>query len=153
MGAALKIQTLGLRLPAFSSPVANYVSAVRTGNLLYLSGVGPVTFEGTLVTGRVGDEIGANEAKDAARLVGLQILATLQHELGSLDRVRKIVKILGMVNCAPNFTEMPLVLDGCSDLLVEVFGREIGAHARSAVGVSELPFHLCLEVELIAEIG
>ena len=132
-------------------PVANYVPAVRSGNLLYLSGLGPLSKDGLLITGKVGSEVLLPEAREAARLVALGLLSTVRDELGSLNRVSRIVKILGMVNCAPGFNQMPAVIDGCSDLLMDVFGPSVGAHARSAVGMAELPFDIPVEIEMIVE--
>jgi enamine deaminase RidA (YjgF/YER057c/UK114 family) len=126
--------------------------AVRTGNLLFLAGHGPYDVDGSLRTGKVGSDLTLDEARDAARLVGLNLLHTIRHELGSLDRVTRVVKVLGMVNCAPGFNQTPLVVDGCSDVLVEIFGKAIGSHARSAVGMAELPFDIPVEVEMICEV-
>ncbi|MDQ1508079.1 MAG: hypothetical protein QOD57_5806 [Actinomycetota bacterium] len=151
MGAEERVKALGIELPAGSSPVGNYVSAVRSGSLLFLAGHGPLRADGAMVQGKVGHDLDVAAAKDAARLVGLSLLTTLRRELGSLDEVERIVKVLGMVNCAPGFNHTPAVIDGCSDLLVEVFG-EAGRHARSAVGMAELPFDIPVEIELIAEV-
>jgi len=105
------------------------------------------------VTGKVGTDLDLDDARRAARLVALNLLATLRRELGSLDAVRRVVKVLGMVNCSPGFNQMPAVIDGCSDLLVAVFGDEIGRHARSAVGMAELPFGIPVEIEMVVEVG
>lgn len=142
---------LGIELPAPSDPRGAYVPAVRTGNLVYLSGAGPVRPDGTFVVGKVGRDLDLAEAKAAARLVGLQLLASLRRELGSLDRVDRLVKVLGMVNCAPGFNQTPPVIDGCSELFVEVFGEQ-GRGARSAVGMAELPFDIAVEVEAIVAV-
>jgi len=152
MGGEERLRTLGIELPAGSPPVGNYLSAVRSGSLLFLAGHGPVRADGTMVQGKVGRDLDVAAAKDAARLVGLGLLATMRRELGSLDDVRRIVKVLGMVNCAPGFNQTPAVIDGCSDLLIEVFG-ESGRHARSAVGMAELPFDIAVEIELVAEVN
>ena len=152
MSADLRLIELGLLLPPPFPPAGSYVAAVRTGSLLYLSGAGPVRADGGFVTGKVGDTVDLATAVEAARLTALQLLAVMQHELGSLDRVRRIVKTLGMVNCAPGFNRTPQVIDGCSDLLIEVFG-DAGRGARSAVGMAELPFDISVEIELIAEIA
>jgi enamine deaminase RidA (YjgF/YER057c/UK114 family) len=133
-------------------PVGNYVAAVRTGNLLFLAGHGPVRVDGTMVTGKVGADLDLAAARDAARLVALNLVTTVRRELGSLDAVGRIVKVLGMVNCAPGFTQTPAVIDGCSDVLVEIFGEDVGRHARSAVGMAELPFNIAVEIEMIVEI-
>ncbi|GAA3920472.1 RidA family protein [Actinoplanes auranticolor] len=113
----------------------------------------PEAIAGSLVRGKVGADVTAEQAREAARLTGLFLLSTLRAELGSLDRVTSVLKVFGMVNCAPGFTATPAVIDGCSDLLVRVFGRETGAHARSAIGVAELPFDICVEIEMIVAAG
>jgi enamine deaminase RidA (YjgF/YER057c/UK114 family) len=146
-----RLVDLGLELPEPFPPAGSYVGAVRTGSLLYLSGAGPVRADGTFITGRVGRDIDLDGAVEAARLTGLQLLAALNGELGSLDRVRRIVKTFGMVNCAPGFNRTPQVIDGCSNLLIDVFG-DAGLGARSAVGMAELPFDIAVEIELIAEV-
>ena len=145
-----RLAATGIRLPSAPRPAAQYVPCVRSGNLLYVSGQGPATAEG-FVTGKVGQTIDEAAAKHAARLTGLAILSVVRHELGSLDRVRRVVKLLGMVNAAPGFNRMPWVIDGCSELFVEVFG-DAGRHARSAVGVAELPFDIPVEIEAIFEV-
>lgn len=146
-----RLVELGLQLPEPRPPAGNYVAAVRTGSLLYLSGSGPVRPDGSLVTGKVGDTIDTDTAVEAARLTGLQLLAIMRRELGTLDRVKQVVKTLGMVNCASGFNRTPYVIDGCSDLLVEVFG-DAGRGARSAVGMAELPRDIAVEIELIVEV-
>ena len=128
-----------------------YVPAVRTGDLLFLSGAGPVRADGSVVVGKVGRDLDVDEGRQAARLVGLQHLAILRAELGSLDAVKRVVKILGMVNCAPGFNRTPRVIDGWSELFIEVFG-DAGRGARSAVGMAELPFDIAVEIEVIVEI-
>jgi len=149
--AESKLQDLGIELPAPSSPVANYVNAVRTGNLLFLAGKGPSLPDGSYITGKVGQELTVEEGREAARLVGIAQLAVLKAELGDLNKVKRIVKVLGMVNCGPEFTQHPQVINGFSDLMVEVFGEK-GKHARSAVGMNALPMDIAVEVELIVEI-
>ena len=151
MSADQRLVELGLELPEPFPPAGSYVAAVRTGSLLYLSGAGPVRADGSFVTGKVGDTVDLEAAAEAARLTALQLLAVMQRELGSLDKVRKIVKTLGMVNCAPGFNRTPQVIDGCSNLLIDVFG-DAGRGARSAVGMAELPFDICVEIELVAEV-
>lgn len=146
-----RLASLGISLPAAPPPVASYVNAVRTGNLVFLSGKGPLDEEGRRPAGRVGVELTVAQGYRYARSTGLALLAALRAELGSLDRVRRIVKVLGMVAAPPEFGDHPKVIDGCSDLLVEVFG-EAGRHARSAVGVSSLPFSTPVEIEMIVEI-
>ena len=148
-----RLKELGIELPSPQSPAANYVPAVRTGNLLYLAGVGPAKREdGTTPTGKVGAELTKEEGYEAARLVCMNILSRLRAELGDLDRVVRVVKLLGMVNATEDFTEHPAVINGCSDLLVEVFG-ERGKHARSAVGMQSLPFGIPVEIEAIVEVA
>ena len=146
-----RLKSLGLRLPEPAAPVGNYVGAVRTGNLVFVSGHGPF-MDGKLVhVGRVDTQIGVAEARDAAQLVMLNGLRSLRDEIGSLDRVVRIVKLLGMVNSDPSFTRQPEVIDGASDLLVKIFGAA-GAHARSAVGMVALPLNIPVEIELIVEV-
>ena len=148
-----RLKELGIELPSPQSPAANYVPAVRTGNLLYLAGVGPAKrSDGTTPSGKVGAELTKEEGYEAARLVCLNILSRLRAELGDLDRVARVVKLLGMVNATKDFTEHPAVINGCSDMLVEVFG-ERGKHARSAVGMGSLPFGIPVEIEAIVEVA
>jgi enamine deaminase RidA (YjgF/YER057c/UK114 family) len=146
-----RIEELGIMLPRPAAPVANYLSCVRSGNLLHVGGHGPVGATG-VVHGKVGSDLTIEEGRAAARLTALQLVATMQHELGDLDRVRRIVKVFGMVNVAPGFDNTPAVIDGCSDLLVDIFG-DAGRHTRSAIGMAELPFGIAVEIELIAEVG
>lgn len=146
------LQALGLELPPASVPAANYVNAVRTGQLLFLSGVGPMRPDGSFVTGKVGATLTAEEGYEAARLTGLVMLANIRAELGSLDRVRRAVKVLGMVNADPGFGAMPRVINGFTDLFVAVFG-DAGRAARSAVGMASLPFQIAVEVEMVLEIA
>lgn len=151
MSAEARVKELGLVLPPAPKPVATYVPCVRVGNLLYVSGHGPLRPDRTLVTGRVGAELNESQGRDAARVVGLAMLATLQAQLGTLDRVVRLIKTLGMVNSAPDFLNHPQVINGFSDLMVEVFG-ESGKGARSAVGMGPLPGNIAVEVEAIFEI-
>jgi enamine deaminase RidA (YjgF/YER057c/UK114 family) len=147
-----KLKELGITLGPVSSPVANYVNAVRTGNLLFLAGKGgPPGPDGKRPKGKLGREFTVEQGYQHARATGLEILAVLQHELGSLDKVRRVVKVLGMVNAVPEFEDHPKVINGCSDLLVEVFG-ERGKHARSAVGMGSLPMQIPVEIEVIVEV-
>ena len=148
MSAEKKLRELGIRLGPVTPPVANYVNAVRAGNLLFLAGKGP----GGGASGIVGKDLTVEQAYGHARSVGLNLMAVMQHELGSLDRVKRIVKVLGMVNAVPGFGEQPKVINGCSDLFVEVFG-ERGRHARSAVGMGSLPNNIPVEIEVIVEVG
>jgi len=146
-----RIYERGIVLPTGAPPAGLYSPAVRTGNLVYLSGAGPTRPDGSVVTGKVGSDVDLATARDAARLTGLQLLAKLRAEIGSLDQVVRVVKVLGMVNCAPGFNRTPAVIDGCSELFIEVFG-EPGRGARSAVGMAELPFDICVEIEAIVEV-
>jgi enamine deaminase RidA (YjgF/YER057c/UK114 family) len=152
VSAEKRLKQLGIDLGTVSAPVANYVNAVRTGNLLFLAGKGPRAVNGVRPQGKVGREYTAEEAYQHARTVGLDLLAVMRQELGSLDKVKRVVKVLGMVNAVPEFADHPKVINGCSDLLVEVLG-EAGKHARSAVGMGSLPMGIPVEVECIVEIG
>jgi enamine deaminase RidA (YjgF/YER057c/UK114 family) len=151
VSAETRLKKLGIDLGPVSAPVANYVNAVRTGNLLYLSGKGPRAVNGKRPQGKVGREYTAEEAYQHARTVGLDLLAVMKSELGSLDKVVRVVKLLGMVNAVPEFQDHPKVINGCSDLLVEVLG-EAGKHARSAVGMGSLPMGIPVEIEVIVEV-
>ncbi len=146
-----KLKTLNIELPAVKAPIANYVHAVRTGNLLYLSGKGPSDANGNSITGKVGRDLTIEQGQKAARSVAITQIAVLKNELGDLSRVKRIMKVLGMVQCEDTFTEQPKVMNGFSDLMVEVFGEK-GKHARSAVGMSSLPGNIAVEVELIVEV-
>lgn len=146
-----RLAELGITLPPVSAPIANYVNAVRSGNLVFLAGKGPRRPDGSNVTGKVGRDLTLEEGYAAARLTGINQLAALRAELGDLRRVRRIVKVLGLVNCEASFTEHPRVVNGFSDLMVEVFG-EAGKHARSAVGAPSLPGDIAVEVEMIVEV-
>ena len=148
MSAERKLKELGITLAPVTPPVANYVNAVRTGNLLFLAGKGPAGG----VAGIVGKDITVEQAYGHARTTGLNLIAVMRDELGSLDRVKRIVKVLGMVNAVPGFTDQPKVINGCSDLFVEVFG-ERGKHARSAVGMGSLPNNIPVEIEVIVEVS
>ena len=153
MSAEKRLKALGIDLGKVSSPIANYVNAVRTGNLLFLAGKGPrPDYTGKRPSGKVGRDYTADEAYQHARTVGLDLLAVMRSELGSLDRVKRVVKLLGMVNAEPEFADHPRVINGCSDLFVEVFG-DAGKHARSAVGMGSLPMGIPVEIECIVEIG
>ncbi len=146
-----KLTEMGIELPAPRKPVANYVPAVRAGNLVFLSGHGPVLENGNLIAGKVGADLSLEEGYNAARQVALILLASLKLEIGNLDKVHRVVKLLGMVNCTPDFVDQPKVINGASDLLVEIFGDK-GRHARSAVGMNALPSNIAVEIEMIAEI-
>ena len=147
-----RLQELGIELATPTSPMANYVNAVRTGNLLYLAGKGPGLPGKPLPTGKVGREFTVEQAYVHARETGLSLIAVMKAELGDLDRVKRIVKVLGMVNCMPEFTDPPKVINGASDLFVEVFGDK-GRHARSTIGVAALPADAAVEVEGMFEVS
>jgi enamine deaminase RidA (YjgF/YER057c/UK114 family) len=151
MGAEARVAELKLTLPPAPKPVATYVTAVRHGDLLYVSGHGPLRPDGSLHTGKVGADLDVAAGKAAAKQTGLAILATVKDQLGSLDKVVRLVKVLGMVNCAPGFHEHPQVINGFSDLMVEVFG-EAGKGARSAVGMVSLPSGIAVEIEAIFQV-
>jgi enamine deaminase RidA (YjgF/YER057c/UK114 family) len=146
-----RLKQLNISIPSISAPMANYVPAVRTGNLVFVSGNGPRRADGTLVTGKLGKDLTVEQGYDAAKLTILQCLAALQSEIGDLDRVVRIVKLLGMVNCTEDFGQQPQVINGGSDLLVELFGDR-GRHARSAVGMQSLPGGMSVEIEMIVEV-
>ena len=146
-----RLKELGIQLPAVTPPVANYVNAVRTGNLLFLAGKGPAEVEAMRPQGKLGRDFNVEQGYKFARSVGLALLAVIKAELGSLDRVKRVVKVLGMVNGVPEFTDQPKVINGCSDLFVEVLG-ERGRHARSAVGMGSLPNGIPVEIECIVEL-
>jgi enamine deaminase RidA (YjgF/YER057c/UK114 family) len=146
-----RLSERGIELPAVGAALGNYVHARRSGNLLYLSGKGPQGAGGAMPRGRLGAGMSVEEGYRHARQVGLVLIAVLKEALEDLDRVEGIVKVLGMVNAAPDFTDHPAVINGCSDLFVEVFG-ERGRHARSAVGMSSLPAGIPVEIEAIVEI-
>jgi enamine deaminase RidA (YjgF/YER057c/UK114 family) len=146
-----QLKRLALALPDVRPPLANYVPAVRSGNLLFVSGHGPAALPGVKTAGRVGADLTQEEGYAAARAVCLQLLATVKHTLGSLSKVRRVVKLLGLVNSDPSFFNQPAVMNGCSDLLVEVFGDR-GRHARSALGTSVLPNNIPVEIELVLEV-
>ena len=148
MSAEARLKELGIVLPPVPTPVANYVPFRLAGHLLFLAGQGPRDEKGATLTGKVGKDVSVEEAYRRARLVGLGLLAATRAALGSLDRVDFVVKLLGMVNAVPEFTDQPKVINGCSDLLVEVFG-DAGRHARSAVGMGSLPGQISVEIEAI----
>ncbi|MGK2939121.1 MAG: RidA family protein [Solirubrobacteraceae bacterium] len=170
--AEARLTELGIALPAVHPAMASYVATKRVGELVFVSGHGPFRIDensripgkqtreismpedaSSLITGKVDGDISLDEAREAARCVGLFLLSALRAEAGSLDGVRSIAKVFGMVNSSPGFTSAPNVIDACSELLVEVFGDEIGRHARSAVGVAELPYNIAVEIELVAAVA
>lgn len=147
-----RLKEMGISLSAPSAPVANYVKYVRTGNLIFLSGHGPEDkTKGGYITGKVGKELGIEEGYAAARLTGISLLSTLKAAVGDLSKVKRIVKVLGMVNGTENFTDQPKVINGFSDLMVAVFG-DSGKHARSAVGMASLPMNMAVEIEMVVEV-
>ncbi|MGE3065962.1 MAG: RidA family protein [Hyphomicrobiaceae bacterium] len=150
MTAEEKLASLGLTLPATPQPMANYVPFKRAGDMLYLSGQGPKRPDGEMVTGKVGRDVTVEEAYEAAKLVGLGLLSAAKAAAGSLDKV-EVIKVLGMVNAVPEFTDQPKVVNGCSDLFVAVLG-ERGRHARSAVGMGSLPMQISVEIEVVMRI-
>ncbi|MGX1931232.1 RidA family protein [Flagellimonas sp. 2504JD4-2] len=145
------LKDLGIELSTPSPPVANYVNAVRTGNLIFLAGKGPLQSNGEYITGKVGEDLSIEEGYYAARVTGINQLSVLKAELGDLSKVKRIVKVLGMVNAAPDFVDHPKVVNGYSDLMVQVFG-ERGKHARAAVGMGSLPTNIAVEIEMIVEV-
>lgn len=151
MGAEARVAELGLELPPAPKPVAMYSTAVRQGNLIYVSGHGPLKSDGTLIYGKVGADMDLEGGKAAARQVGLAILATLRAHLGSLDKVERLIKSLGLVNCTDTFTQQPMVINGYSELMRDVFG-EPGIGARSAVGTNALPGGIPVEIEAIFQV-
>ena len=153
MGAEARIKELGITLPNPPKPMGNYVPGVRVGNLLFLSGHGPIRIEGNpSARGKVGRDLTTEDAYKVAREVGINLLGSARRELGSLDKVKRVVKVLGMVNAVESFGDQPNVINGFSDLMVEVFG-ENGRHARSAVGMGSLPAGIPVEIEMILELN
>jgi enamine deaminase RidA (YjgF/YER057c/UK114 family) len=153
MSAESRLLELNLVLPPAPKPVAVYKSVVVLGNAAYVSGHGPVRTDGSLIQGVVGRDLDLEAGKAAARQVGLAILATLRAQLGSLDKVRRVVKTLGMVNSAPDFYDHPKVINGCSELFAEIWGPDNGIGARSAVGMGPLPGNIAVEIEVIFELA
>ncbi len=150
--AEQRLKELGIELPPPPKPVAVYIPAVRVGNMVYSSGHGPGRVDGKAVRGRVGDDLTLEQGYDAARLTGLNVLSSVRNVLGSLDKVVRLVKVLGMVNCTPDFTDQPKVVNGFSELMVEIFGEKNGKGARSAVGMVSLPGDIPCEIEAIFEV-
>ena len=147
----MQLKELGIQLIKPAAPVANFLKAVRVGNMVYLSGHGPDKPGGGYITGKVGSDLSIEQAKEAARVTGISLLSTLKAAIGDLNEVKRIVKVFGMVNAVPIFEQHPQVINGFSDLMVQVFG-ENGKHARSAVGMSSLPFNIAVEIEMIVEL-
>lgn len=152
MSIEARLKELGITLPQAPKPVGNYVGGVIAGNLVFMSGCGPRRPDNTAITGKVGTDLTTEQAYDAARLVGLNMLANIKAVVGDLDRVKQVVKVLGMVNAAPDFKEHPKVINGFSDLMVEVFGETAGRGGRSAVGMGSLPNQIAVEVEMVLEL-
>jgi enamine deaminase RidA (YjgF/YER057c/UK114 family) len=152
MSADARLKELNLELPPAPKPMGVYKPLIQVGNLVYVSGHGPLKSDKTLITGRVGADLDVSAGKQAARQVGLAILATLQAGLGSLNKVKRVIKILGMVNSTSEFTSHPEVINGCSELFADVFGKDNGVGARSAVGMGSLPGNIAVEIEAIFEI-
>ena len=152
MGAEANVKAKNITLPTPNAPMANYVTSVRTGNLLFLAGHGPSRDSKAPTKGKVGRDLTVEQGYQAARDVGIALLSTTRAALGSLDKVKRVVKVLGMVNCTEDFPDPPKVINGCSDLMVEVFGDTIGKHARSAVGMASLPVNIPVEIEMILEV-
>jgi enamine deaminase RidA (YjgF/YER057c/UK114 family) len=146
-----KLKELGITLKKPPTPVANYVPAVQVGKMVYLSGQGPIKDDGELMKGKVGAEVSLEEAQQAAKLAGIRLLEALKGQIGDLNKVKRIVKVLGMVNAVPTFDQQSKVINGFSDFMVEVFGQN-GKHARSAVGVGSLPSNIPVEIEMIVEL-
>lgn len=152
MSAADRLAALGLVLPPPPKPVGRFTPAVRTGNLAFLSGLAPLDAEGKQITGKVGQDFTAEQAHDLARNVGLNLLSVMDSELGGLDRIKRIVKVLGLVNAVPDFTRHPFVIDGCSNLFAEVF-PDMGPHARTSFGAGSLPANIPVEIEAVVELA
>ena len=152
MQAEARLKEMGIELPPAVTPVANYVPAVRSGSLVFLSGHGPFKEDGSLITGKVGSELTEEQGYEAARRVAVGLMGSLKAEIGDLEKVKRVVKVLGLVNCTSDFTDQPKVINGASDLLVEVFGAR-GKHARSAVGTNALPMNIAVEIEMIVEVS
>ena len=146
-----KLAELGIELREPSAPVANYVNAVRTGNIIFLAGKGPLQANGENIVGKVGSDLSIEEGYEAARITAINQLSVLKAELGNLNKVTRIIKVLGMVNSDADFTDHPKVVNGFSDLMVEVFGEK-GKHARAAVGMGSLPGNIAVEIEMIVEV-
>jgi enamine deaminase RidA (YjgF/YER057c/UK114 family) len=146
-----KLKGLGIDLPSPAAPVANFVNVVRVDNLLFLSGNGPLKNDGKFITGKLGENLTIEDGYEAARITGINQIAILKLAIGDLSKVKRIVKVLGMVNASSDFTDHPKVINGYSDLMVEVFGDR-GKHARAAVGMGSLPFNIAVEIEMIVEV-
>ncbi len=146
-----KLKELGIELSTPSSPVANYVNSVRSGNLLFISGKGPLKNDGNYIKGKLGYDLTIEQGYEAARITAINLISTVKASVGDLKKVKRVLKVTGMVNAAPNFTDHPKVVNGCSDLIVEVFG-DIGKHTRAAVGMGSLPSNIAVEIDMILEV-
>ena len=146
-----QLEKMGLKLPPVSKPIANYVKYVRTGNLIFLAGHGPTKADGTNITGKVGKDLTVEQGYEAAKITALSLIATLKDAVGDLRKVKRIVKVNGYVNCLPDFTDHPKVINGCSDLFVLIFGDK-GKHARAAMGMVALPSNIAVEIEIVVEV-
>ncbi|MEK9719492.1 MAG: RidA family protein [Quisquiliibacterium sp.] len=153
MSIEARMKELGIELPPTPKPIGNYVAGVQVGNLLFMSGIGPRKPDGSSITGKLGGDMVTAQGYDAARLVALNMLANIVSVIGSLDRVERVVKVLGMVNCTPDFNEHPKVINGFSDLFVELYGPDRGRGGRSAVGMVALPNQIAVEVEMILQLN
>ena len=149
----MRFEKLGLHLPPAPAPLGVYKPCLVDGKYLYLSGHGTVQSDGTLIIGRIGKDLSQEEGKLAARQVGLAMLATIKANLGSLDRVKRVMKVLGMVNCIPEFEKHPYIINGCSELFAEVWGPDLGVGVRSAVGFGSLPDNIPVEIEAMFELN
>ena len=150
-GPEENLKALGITLPKQSTPIANYVTYVRTGNLIYFSGSGPSVESQGYIKGKLGKDMTIEQGREAARITGINLIANLKNAIGDLNKVKRIVKVLGMVNSTEDFTDQPKVMNGFSDLMVAVFGEK-GKHARSAVGMAALPMNMAVEIEMIVEV-
>ena len=148
-----RLVNLGIELKKPSDPIANYVNVVKVGNTLYISGKGPILSTGEIIQGKLGESISLAEGQRASKITAINLISVLKYELGKLSRVKKIIKLNGMVNSTPEFTQHPKVINGASDLLVEVFGETVGKHARVVAGMNSLPFNIPVEIDLIVEIN
>lgn len=148
-----RVQELHLTLPPAPKPVAKYKTAVRVGNLLYVSGHGPLKEDKTMISGKVGKDLNLEQGKAAAKQVGLAVLATVKSHLGSLDKVTRLIKTLGWVNCTDDFKDQPQVVNGFSELMADVFGEDAGVGSRSAIGTNSLPGNIAVEVECLFEVA
>jgi enamine deaminase RidA (YjgF/YER057c/UK114 family) len=153
MGAEARLKELNIELPPAPKPIGNYIAGVRVGKLLFMSGCGPRPSDGSTISGKLGVDLDVEQGYAVARNVGLNMLANIRSVIGSLDRMERVVKVLGMVNAAPHFDQMPKVINGFSDLFVEILGPERGRGARSAVGMAALPNQIAVEVEMVLQIS